>query len=238
MKKRYILMAVTAALVFAVAAGGTLAAQQVESSVLTLNLQAADLDIQWASNTQGTGGSQTKTINLLAEDLMPGDTYTLDAGDENYAVKNSDVAGAMDAYVRVTVTKYWLDNIDAKDRDADASLVTLTCNPDGWTELDWGEGGNPFAGRTKSETQVFYCTKPLAPGESSAELLQELTLDLTAGDEYQNRKIQIDAVADAVQFVTDEAGNPDTELNRQAILSAWGVVAEFNADGTIQQIHN
>lgn len=227
MKRRYILLAVTAALVFAVAAGGTLAAQRVESGALTLGLQAANLSIAWQG--ESTVKSDSEDITIRDVSLMPDDTYEFAANDVNYSVLNSEGNGNMDAYIRVTVTKYWCEdqNGQQKDADMDASLITLE------SEGKWTTAEDPFAGRTKSETQVFYYKTPLAPGETTSQLLESMTLSKDAGNEYSNRSIRLEAVAEAVQFVRG-----DNELNKQAILSAWGVYAELDGEGNITSISN
>ena len=230
MKRRYILLAVTAALVFAVAAGGTMAAQRVQSGVLSLGLNAANLAIEW--NTDGTGESDSGAITVDESALMPAGEYDFAKAGDNYSVQNVNGDSNMSAYVRVTVTKYWCDGNDAqatdKDLEADSGLLTLTCDEENWTSVV-----NPFEGRTKSETQVFYYKTPLAPGASTTELLKTLSLSDTAGNDYINKAVRLEAVADAVQYVPG-----DNELNEQAILSAWGVKATLNADGSISAISN
>ena len=132
MKKRYILMAVTAALVFAVAAGGTLAAQQAQgTTAVGASLEAPRLSILWNSFRPMSDGA----VDL--SDVSPGGYRSLD---ETYSVYNQ---GNVPAYVRVTVTKYWGEPTGEVDEygfplyekrtDLDSSLVTL--NPaenDGW----------------------------------------------------------------------------------------------------------
>lgn len=224
-------MAVTAALVFAVAAGGTLAAQRVNSGVLSLGLNAATLDIELAAGKTTDSGD----IAIKDTNIMPGDTYEFVAADENYSVQNLNSVqnngntSTLPAYVRVTVTKYWCESgTDQKDQDADAKLITLNCDTDSWTELQ-----TPFEKRTKSQTQVFYYKTPLDPGEVTSKLLQSMSVGTEAGNEYTDRQIYLEAVADAVQYVPG-----DNELNEQAILSAWGVEATLNADGSIATISN
>lgn len=227
-------MAVTAALVFAVAAGGTMAAQRVQSGTLSLGLNAATLDIHWQGSST-TAQSNSDIVAVKETNIMPGDTYEFVAADENYSVQNLNSVqnngntSTLPAYVRVTVTKYWCENdSDQKDQVADAKLITLNCDTDSWTELQ-----SPFGNRTKSQTQVFYYKTPLDPGEATTKLLQSLSLSTEAGNEYSDRQIYLEAKADAVQYVPG-----DNELNEQAILSAWGVQATLNADGSIATISN
>lgn len=231
-------MAVTAALVFAVAAGGTMAAQRVQSGTLALGLNAATLDIQWQGSS-ATAESNSDIVAVKETNIMPGDTYNF-GDEENYTVQNlaseqnSGNTTSMPAYVRVTVTKYWCNNGDSagngfdKDLKADSGLLSLQCDMSSWIEQ-----GSIFSGRTKSETQVFYYKTPLEPGDATSKLIQSLSLSTEAGNEYSDRQIYLEAKADAVQYVPG-----DNELNEQAILSAWGVQAELNADGSIATISN
>lgn len=225
-------MAVTAALVFAVAAGGTLAAQRVQSEVLSLDLNAANLAIEWSAD--GTAESDSGAITLDDSTLMPAGEYDFTQNTDNYSVQNVDADSNMSAYVRVTVTKYWCDGNDAeataKDLKADSGLLTLTCDEENWTSIAQPAA---FAGRTKSETQVFYYKTPLAPGANTSSLLKSMALSDAADNNYINKAIRLEAVADAVQYVPG-----DNELNERAILSAWGVKATLNADGSISSISN
>lgn len=225
-------MAVTAALVFAVAAGGTMAAQRVQSGVLSLGLNAANLAIELSAD--GTAESDSGAITVDDSALMPAGEYDFTQAADNYSVQNTDADSNMAAYVRVTVTKYWCDGNDAeatdKDMEADSGLLTLTCDEENWTSI---EEPAAFAGRTKSETQVFYYKTPLQPGDTTTSLLQSLALSDAANNDYINKAVRLEAVADAVQYVPG-----DNELNEQAILSAWGVQAELNADGSIATISN
>lgn len=222
MKKRYILMAVTAALVFAVAAGGTLAAQQAEGTkAVVAELAAPKLEIEWFSMIPQSEGDY---VDL--ENIMPGGEYSLY---ENYNIYNR---GDVPAYVRVTVTKYWADSVDGefeKNAELDSSNIELiTADNSGWMQA-----ASLFAGRTKSETQVFYFKTPLQPNSSTGRLLDWLTLDESLKNEYAGKGIILKAEADGVQYVKG-----DNELNKAGILSAWGVTAELDADGNIISIEN
>lgn len=221
MKKRYILMAVTAALVFAVAAGGTLAAQQAEgATAVVAQLAAPKLDIEWS----GVSSDDGDYVDL--KNITPGGDYDLT---ESYNVENiGDVA----SYVRVTITKYWADPVAGGfDKNFDLSAANIDLVPaqnEGWMEAE-----ELFAGRTKSETQVFYFATPLQPGASTGDLLDQLLLDEGLKNEFASKGIVLKAEADGVQFV---AG--DNELNAAGILSAWGVTATLDADGNIVSIEN
>lgn len=221
MKKRYILMAVTAALVFAVAAGGTLAAQQAEgATAVVAQLAAPKLDIEWS----GVSSDEGDYVDM--KNITPGGSYELT--DSYNVVNNGNVA----SYVRVTVTKYWAEPVNGgfeKNSDLNAGNIDLVPSQnEGWMEV-----AGLFAGRTKSETQVFYFTSPLAAGASTGSLLDQLELDEGLKNEYSNKGIILQAEADGVQFVQG-----DNELNAAGILSAWGVTANLDADGNIISVEN
>ena len=92
MKKRYILMAVTAALVFAVAAGGTLAANQVES------IEDVSTPLAAQTLTIGLNGGSAD-INISA-----GGKVTAEQADIAFTAENT---GDIDSFIRVTINKYW-----------------------------------------------------------------------------------------------------------------------------------
>lgn len=222
-------MAVTAALVFAVAAGGTMAAQRVTSKELSLDLKAASLSVVW----DGTGTGESDRVDIPLEDikLLPAQEYKF-SDENNYQVTNPGNDGDMEAYVRVTVTKYWVDENGNKIPDTNADLIKLTCNSDDWTTVQVDD--NPFEGRTKNERQVFYYKKPLEQGAHTSDLLQSLKLSAQADNDYSGKRIYLEAKAEAVQYVPNEE-----ELNERAILSAWGVKADVdNESGAITSITN
>ena len=83
-----------------------------------------------------------------------------------------------------------------------------------------------------NETQVFYYKYPVAAGHSTADLLKQIEISASIGNEYTNKKVQLEAVADAVQF----AGANESELNAKGILASWGVAATFDANGNLTNI--
>lgn len=219
MKKRFLLMGATAVLVMSAVVGGTLAAGQATAeNPVTAPLAAATLNIEW-------NGQQNISAPVLLEmqnyNLMPADIIELT---NTYSVKNT---GSVDSYIRVTVTKYWTDESGNKMPELDASNIYLQADTDNWLQAE-----QLFGDQTMNETQVFYYKYPVAAGHSTADLLKQIEISASIGNEYTNKKVQLEAVADAVQF----AGANESELNAKGILASWGVAATFDANGNLTNI--
>lgn len=219
MKKRFLLMGATAVLVMSAVVGGTLAAGQATAeNPVTAPLAAATLNIEW-------NGQQNISAPVLLEmqnyNLMPADIIELT---NTYSVKNT---GSVDSYIRVTVTKYWTDEFGNKMPEMDASNIYLQADTDNWLQAE-----QLFGDQTMNETQVFYYKYPVAAGQSTADLLKQIEISASIGNEYTNKKVQLEAVADAVQF----AGANESELNAKGILASWGVAATFDANGNLTNI--
>lgn len=212
-------MGATAVLVMSAVVGGTLAAGQATAeNPVTAPLAAATLNIEW-------NGQQNISAPVLLEmqnyNLMPADIIELT---NTYSVKNT---GSVDSYIRVTVTKYWTDEFGNKMPEMDASNIYLQADTDNWLQAE-----QLFGDQTMNETQVFYYKYPVAAGHSTADLLKQIEISASIGNEYTNKKVQLEAVADAVQF----AGANESELNAKGILASWGVAATFDANGNLTNI--
>lgn len=215
MKKRYILMAVTAALVFAVAAGGTMAANRVETNKIS------DIATPLASQTLEIGLSEGTESNLVC---LPGDelvaTTDEKVGDfEEFKVTNSK---EISAYVRVTIQKYW---VDSKGDRLAADNVTWDIGAD----ENWIKQEDPFDPSGEGDTVVLYYKTPLATGEETSGLLDSLEVlaDVT-GNAYSGATLHVEAVADGVQYA---AGHND--VNQNGIKAAWGVNVTLGDGGAI-----
>lgn len=208
MKKRYILMAVTAALVFAVAAGGTMAANQVE----TMDEIATPLATQTLELGLGGGGENTEDL------LVPGgDPLAI----QPFTITNTK---QINSYVRVTVSAFWTDPADTQDPQTkyNAPGVTLALAADaeaqGWIQAVGAPDDGPL---------VLYYTQPLLTGSKAIKPpLDTVKLEKTVGAEYSGMKLHIEMVADGVQF----AGAGYQKVNQNAILAAWGVDATVSPE--------
>lgn len=217
MKKRYILMAVTAALVFAVAAGGTMAANRVvtdDIADVATPLASYDLEIGLTEGTEGVPAT-------------PGTPLT--AADEDFEPFTASNAGTVPAYVRVTITKYW-ETAGGDILPADNVTIDYGAGEDKWVQGAaslFDEGENP-------DTVIFYHKAPIEGGQPAAgTLVQTITIDGEAtNNAYADATLHVEAVAEGVQF----AGADNNDVNQNAILAAWGVQATLTADGAIETV--
>ncbi len=208
MKKKYLLMGVTAAMVVAVAVSGSLAAISASGRQATNKLAAPELKV----------GVTNAAFDVDATSLVPGDA--LDQNATKFVVSNSQ---DISEYTRVTVRKYWTNEDGEKDMTKDASLLNMTVSGD-WITAD---GGVSFS---SGETDVFYLSQPLEPGQS-VELPLAIEVSNEVDDSYQNYHIQLEVTVDSVQYVSGE-----DELNQKGIESTFGVLATLNSDGSIQSL--
>ena len=135
------------------------------------------------------------------------------------------VTGSVDAYIRVTVTKYWADG-KGKTTDLDASNIQLGLN-----SADWIQAESLFEGNS-NETEVYYYKYPVPAGQSTSELLETIGIPSSLNNDYAGMTVKLEAVADGVQF----AGADAADLNASGILASWGVVAELDANGNLVSV--
>lgn len=213
MKKKYLLMGVTAAMVVAVAVSGSLAAVSASGRQATNKLAAPELKV----------GVTNAQIDVNAGSIVPGDT--LDENGTKFKVYNgADIS----EYTRVTIRKYWMDENGEKDLTKDASLLTLGVNSEEWIEASSSVSFSTSSG----ETDVFYLKTPLDPNES-VELPLTIQVSNQADDSYQNAQIDLEVTVDSVQYAE---GEDNLELNKQGILNTFGVEAVLNNDGSIKSL--
>lgn len=212
MKKKYLMLGVAAILTAMAIIGGSLAAISAVGEEATNDLGAPTLavDIKSIATAETAVGDSLKNI-------MPGDR--LDCS--GFVIENT---AQVPLYARVTVTKYWTDENDAKNIDLDANLIEMTADESGWLQADTVQNG------TGGETEVYYLAKPLASGES-APLDLEIIISKDLDNSGQNAGIAVKASVDAVQFVAGE-----NELNAKGLLAVFGVDAVLNSDGSIASV--
>lgn len=215
MKKRVLLMGLAAVMVMGAVVGGSLAAGQASAeNPVTAPLAAATLNIEW------TGGeSAPVALTVTDKALMPADEIEVKDG---YKVDNT---GSVDAYIRVTVTKYWADEKDKTTKLA-AENIELGLNSD-----DWLQATSLFEGNS-NETEVYYYKYPVPAGQSTSELLKTIGIPADLTNEYAGMNVHLEAVADGVQF----AGADAADLNASGILANWGVVAELDENGNLVSV--
>lgn len=220
MNKRFLLMGAAAVLVMATVVGSALGAGQASSEKpVVADLKAADFSIEW-SDRQET--SDTVPVLVETTGVMPGDTLELKDSTGNDGIYNVDNTGSADAYIRVTVKSYWTDLEGNPQEELDPAAITLSANEEDWLK----------AGTTEDGGVVFYCKKPVAPGNATSALLDTLTVSTDIGNSYTNKQIVLEAVAEGVQF----AGSQYNDLNAAGIEFEWGVTATLAADGSIESV--
>ena len=221
MNKRFLLMGAAAVLVMATVVGSALGAGQASSEKpVVADLEAAAFSIEW-SDRQET--SETVPVTVDTSGVMPGDTIELKDSQGNPGIYNVDNTGTADAYIRVTVKAYWADLNGQRLEELDPAAIGLAANNEDW--ISTGE-------TSTDDGAVFYCKEPVAPGQSTQELLQTLSFSTDLDNSYTDKQIVLEAVAEGVQF----AGSQYNEPNANGIAYEWGVEAVLNEDGSIASI--
>ena len=177
-------------------------------------------DDEWNETT----GELLKNMLAEGEELMPGKVYP-----ERIGVTNS---GSIDTYVRVIITKSWMD-AQGKDTTLSPALIDLNLLGNGWL----------VDGKASTEERtVLYYSRPLAAGSSAPDVTDTLKIDsagaarvpepveesgesktVTPSYDYNGYSFHVEAEVDAVQ----------THNAQDAIKSAWGVDVEISADGSL-----
>ena len=195
--------------------GGARAALTVESQDYNSQVETYNIEVELLENgnTVEDGGT------LLADLLQRNGDKALKTGKhykETLAVQNT---GAIDAYVRVSVYKYWLDENGDKYPAMDSKWI----KPGFVT----GSGWSIDETSTTEERTVLYYSPVLASGETSSPFLTYVSIDNAAGRQvtqtegnvitttyvYNGKSFCLEVYVDGVQ----------THNADQAKLSAWGV---------------
>lgn len=208
MKKKLVLMVVAGVLAVTAIIGGTLAgfsARTENQAITNVGTKALSVGLRAGDGNQLAESEETYTAPKAA----PGSKVAVP-----YNVTNS---GEYDIYVRVVVNKYFstADGEKIFDENFDAELIELGL-PD-LVQNGW------IVASQDSEELVLYYTKPLAPGESSTDFLETLSISTQANNQYADLKVGFDVKTDAVQVANAAKAMP----------SEWGVYPEFvkDADG-------
>lgn len=204
-------MSIAAALLVTTVIGGTLAAFQAEGDVRN-QVTTGKLGIQLLADGQAAGSGQ-----LYVSEALPGADI-----EKTASVKNSE---SYDLYTRVKITKYWGKADQAadgqvtgftKDTTKDASKITLKLDEENWLVPDIEVGDS-------SEEVILYYKKPLAAGETTTDFLKGLQIDTALGNAYTDTDIMLEIETDAVQKIAAQ----------DAILTEWGLAAEFDDAGNL-----
>lgn len=183
-------------------------------------------------NYDSDGWSSDGTGTLLSgmleegEKLKPGKTY-----EENLSVFNS---GVIDTYVRVILTRSWVDAGGNKDTSLTPALIGMELGQDGWYVDE--KASTP-------ERMILYYTRPLASGQSTPDFCRGVTIDPVIGakvtknetlDESGNRIITTECAYNGYQFRLEaEVDAVQTHSGEDAVKSAWGVDVSVAEDGSL-----
>lgn len=152
---------------------------------------------------------------------------------EELTVTNS---GTIDEYVRVVVTKYWVDcdasgsATENKRTDLEPAMIRLNIlENQGWI-VD--------TSASTDERTVLYYSRPLASGETSAAFTDTLAIDaavLNVVTQDSNGTAAAQTyVYDDVQFIVEaEVDAVQTHNAEDAIRSAWGVDVSISDSGAL-----
>ena len=174
MKKKYILLLATAALIAVAAIGGTLASGYVESGNVLQNISEKALGISIMSGNTKAGDGRTS----ISVEAVPGASNTL-----NYQIKN-DRTNGYELYARVDLYYGWSSDALADDQTRN-SYVNLNLNNRAYPYCD-------------QEQMTLYYTKPLAQGEE-AKFLDSVSFSTEMGNRYAGAQYLLDVEVTAVQ---------------------------------------
>lgn len=213
MKKKPIIIAVASIALLTLVYQGTLAIFHEETNV-SAQMSAGKLGIELVDSSNDKTAVLTDE-GFVFEAAMPGSTL-------QRAIKVDNVKDK-DLYVRITVKKYWDDAEGKKMVDAKADYISILTKKQGnWIILDKGATSN-------SEEFEFYYKRPLAPGESSDNVMDGIVLSTAMKESmYRNYHAVIEVKAEAIQKI----GAKD------AILTEWGIEANIDNNGNLQSIED
>ena len=228
MKKPMTLLAVAAVLLVGSTVGSTQAALVYYSENYSAEVTVSNIGISLVENEEvinyrnyiddGKWDKKTDSAILMedmikeGEKLVPGKVY-----DEELKVANS---GAIDSYIRVILSKYWVDPEGNRTTDADPAYIQLTPGSSKWLK---------DADASNEEREIYYCSEVVAVEETTEALITKLTIDPKVAKELiqttnGNNIITYEYKYDGYTFVVEaEAQAVQTHNAEDAIKSAWGV---------------
>lgn len=207
---------------------------QVDVKSIGVTLIENGKDISWRDYTHKDDawneGQGVLLENLLAdsgdEEIVLNKVYP-----EELSVRNS---GTIDEYVRVVVTKYWLDSDgESKRTDLDPAIIDLHFTNNGWVE--------DITAAT-AERNILYYTSILPKGSTAPafadtikigdELAKKVTETTTTENGFTTieTKYEYDGVVFVLRADVDAVQTHNAE---DAIMSAWGIDVNISGDGSL-----
>ena len=194
MKKKILALAVIAMLT-SVIASGTLAYYTAEERAHNV-ITSGGVGIELVEKTKDANGAEVDFPKEGISSVMPGTSVS-----KIVKVQND---GASEAWIRV--------QIEASLKDVDGSDLPLTFGENDTRAMDYEILDEWIDG----EDGYYYYKKPVAAGEYTDILFEEVKFDAAMGNEYQNSTANIIISAQAVQ----------TANNGNSVMEAKGWPAE------------
>lgn len=212
MKKKLKLMGLAATLLVVAVIGGSLAYFRAETDTQT-PISVGNLGVELRLDDVGNQ-SYIKDNILDIDGGLPGDKYSYPV----YAYNTGDY----DAYIRITLTRYWEDKTNNKKNfEADASKIEL--------DLDAADKANWIiddADKNKEVVYMYY-KMPVKAKEGTSHAIDNIMIgDITDQEFYSKLKVKVDVEVDAIQTVAA----------KDAILAEWGMDVTFDANGNMTQV--
>lgn len=195
-KKTLVVLAAGVLAVSAAAIGGT-AAYQVSGGNVTQAITTQSLNVELTGD--GVDGASQVNVEFQG---MPGDTL-----EKEVKVKST---GEIPLYARVTIDKFWLDGEGNKIPLENGDMI----------RIEVSDNSQWIVKENNAEQVTMYYTKPLGSDQETSNVMENIKLSPEMGNDFADKKFQLDIRVDAVQTTGAEA----------AILSEWGVAAQFDGD--------
>lgn len=231
MKKKYLVLILTIALLAVAIIGGTLASNIAESESATVSISEKSLGVDIINESNLVMDEET-----IGGDMkwMPGSL--IDDGKEdkvNYAIMNQE-KNSYDIYAQVIIYMDWVDKngneVLPENDDYSLFFENIFFEVENEEEAiplvsSYEESkicGNWIVTHNDLHQVVLYYTKPLTEGMSSDAFLTNVKLSTKLDNSQKDNHLSIDMKVKAVQ-----ANNSDA-----AIAAEWGVFPVYGEDGT------
>ncbi len=241
MKKRYLLFAASAVLLFLSTVGSTRAALTYYSENYSVEVTVSSIGVSLLENgeivsyrnyneNQWEEGGKALLSGMLeeGETLIPGKRYK-----EQLAVANS---GSIDSYVRVSLYRSFKDADGNTDTMLSPELIDLNLNLDGSGWVEDTRASTP-------ERTVLYYTGILPSGQTTPAFADGLKIDpaimtkvteQTETDDNGHQTITTVYAYDGYRFCLEaEVDAVQTHNAVDAIKSAWGIDVTVGDDGSL-----
>ena len=202
--------------------GGARAALTILSETYTSRVAMEDIGISLIENEKIVGsrdyrnGAWVKTTGSVLTEVPESPVLGAEYKEE-LSVRNT---GTINTYVRVTITKYWLDAKGKKSTGLSPDLIELNLTN---LDSDWLED----TAAATTERTVLYYNKLLESGDETAIFADKVAINNSIADKVSQQtkgsKIITTYDYDGVQFCVEVTADAVQEHNAEdAIKSAWG----------------